>query len=214
MKNILIINASANLNDSFSRKLSRALVENLNTSGHSHQIYYRDLADSHIPHINQKWIEADSKTSVERSTEDLEALECSNTLISELHHTDIIVLATPMYNWSIPSSLKAYLDQVLRFNETFSTGSQKENKRYMGLLENKTLFLLFSRGSIGYGPGERNEHMDFQSSYLKMVFEIMGVENIYELAINGTKRNDLELDVELTALQQKLTGLVLTESGY
>jgi FMN-dependent NADH-azoreductase len=56
---------------------------------------------------------------------------------------------------------------------------------YIGLLENKTLFLLLSRGAQGYEKGEYNEHMNFQSDYLKTVFNIMGISNIHVIAING-----------------------------
>jgi FMN-dependent NADH-azoreductase len=213
MKNILIINASANTRDSFSRKLSEAFLGHLNAAGQNHNIFFRDLADSQIPHITQRWIEADSKPLGNRSPEDFEVLRTSDSLIAELHQADIIVLATPMYNWSIPSSLKAYLDQVMRFNETFIMGSRADGKRYRGLLENKVLFLLFARGSQGYGKGERNEHMDFQSKYLQMVFGIMGIEKIYELAINGTKRNNRELDGELTALKEQIAFKLGLEFG-
>lgn len=213
MKNILIINASANSRDSFSRKLSEAFLGYLNAAGYDHNICFRDLANSQIPHISQSWIEADSKPLGNRSPEDFKLLSTSDSLIAELHHADIIVLATPMYNWSIPSSLKAYLDQVIRFNETFVTGSKADAKRYLGLLENKVLFLLFSRGSQGYGKGERNEHMDFQSRYLEMVFGIMGIEKIYELAINGTKRNNQQLEEELTVLKEQIAFQLNLEFG-
>jgi FMN-dependent NADH-azoreductase len=202
MKKILVINASANIQDSFSRRLSENFVGNLNSIGYAYDICFRDLADSHIPHISQRWIEADRKLPIERTSEDREELRLSDKLIEELHHADIIVLASPMYNWSVPGSLKAYIDQVMRFNETFTAGSHKDGRPYSGLLENKVLYLLFSRGSQGYDKGERNEQMDFQSPYLQMVFRIMGVEKIYEWAINGTRRNDQELNRELIALQE------------
>jgi FMN-dependent NADH-azoreductase len=161
MKNILIINASANNIDSFSRKLSEAFLGHLNACGQNHNICFRDLGNSQIPHVSQRWIEADNKPLDNRSPEDFKVLSTSDSLIAELHKADIIALATPMYNWSIPSILKAYLDQVMRFNETFAAGLKEDGKRYQGLLENKVLFLLLSRGSQGYGRGERNEHMDF-----------------------------------------------------
>lgn len=213
MKNILIINASANIHDSFSRTLSEAFLGHLESSRYNYNVCFRDLADSRIPHISQSWIEADSKAPAERNRKELGVLRTSESLIAELHHADIIVLATPMYNWSIPSSLKAYLDQVMRFNETFIVGSKQDGKQYKGLLENKALFLLFSRGSQGYGKGERNEHMDFQSKYLQMVFGIMGIEKIYELAINGTKRNNQELERELTALKEQIAFRHVLEFG-
>jgi FMN-dependent NADH-azoreductase len=207
MRKILVINASASIQHSFSRKLSGMLIEKLNSLGDTLEICYRDLAETHIPHVTQRWIEADSKFPTARTGEDMEVLKTSDMLINELHCADIIVLATPMYNWSIPSSLKAYLDQVLRFNETFSAAAQ-EGKRYSGMLKNKELFMLFARGSQGYGKGERNEYMDHQSHYLRMVFGIMGIEKIHELAVNGTRRKDVHLDREIAEIDGQMSSLL------
>ncbi|MCY1544927.1 FMN-dependent NADH-azoreductase 1 [compost metagenome] len=90
-----------------------------------------------------------------------------------------------MYNWSIPSHLKAYLDHVLRFNETFGIAAGAGNVRYKGLLKSKRLLLIMTRGSSDYQFGGRNSHMDFQSGYLKLIFSIMGIDNITEITVDG-----------------------------
>jgi FMN-dependent NADH-azoreductase len=208
MKKVLVINASANTTDSVSRRLSDNLVGYLEKTGYPFQIHYRDLARHIPPHICQAWIEADSKPAAARSKKDQAILKTSDSYINEIHQADLLVLATPMYNWSIPSSLKAYLDQVLRFKETFATNPEDTGKRYLGLLKNKPLFLILSRGSQGYGKGEKNEHMDFQLNYLKMVFNIMGIEQIHELIINGTKRSVEESRQDMEALDQQLKKLI------
>lgn len=211
MKNILIINASANLHDSFSRKLSGNFADSLKNELPNIQINYRELGDGPIPHINQRWIQADRKPADSRTAEDMEILKTSNTLIEELKSTDIIVLATPMYNFSIPSSLKAYLDHIMRFNETFTLASPGGTKPYRGLLENKKLFLCLSRGGTDYEKGERNEFMDFQSGYLTMLFGIMGLDKITEFSLNGTARNNEDLERELIQLQGQITELISVE---
>jgi len=210
-KNILIINASSKTKGSFSREISLTFAEHLQKSEYKGQVLYRDLAQSYIPHVDQNWIDADSKPVANRNAQDIDILKISNVLIQEIRDADIVVLSTPMYNWSIPSSLKAYLDQIMRFDETFTANPNKDGSRYSGLLRGKTLFLLLSRGSLGYGKGERNEYMDFQSSYLKMVFGIMGFEKIHELSINGTKRTTPELGQELSILKRKLASLLDNE---
>jgi FMN-dependent NADH-azoreductase len=91
-----------------------------------------------------------------------------------------------MYNWSIPSSLKAYIDQVLRLNETFKINPSNPENPYVGLLENKTLFLMLSRGAQGYEKGEPNAHMNFQTDYLKTIFNMMGIKDIHVIAIDGS----------------------------
>ena len=213
MKKFLIINASANIQGSFSRRLSEYFVGKLDVPAYDYDICFRDLADIPIPHISQNWIDADRKPAIQRNVQDREELRMSDSLIDELRRADIIVIASPMYNWSIPSNLKAYLDQVIRLNETFTIGSKEEGIRYSGLLKNKILYLLLSRGSRGYGKGERNEQMDFQGPYLKMAFGIMGIRTIFEMVINGTNRNDKELEREFIGVQEQIDIRLKAESG-
>ena len=88
-------------------------------------------------------------------------------MIKEFKEHNIYVLGTPMYNWSIPSGLKSYIDQLMRINETWKFRSGEPDGDYVGILENKKMFILSSRGDTGYGENEKNEHMNFQTTYLK-----------------------------------------------
>ncbi|TKC63681.1 NAD(P)H dehydrogenase [Pedobacter hiemivivus] len=208
MKKILVINASANTKNSVSRSLSDTFIEYWKMTGFAHQIQYRDFSESEISHIDQMWIDANLKSPENRSENEREMLKWSDIYIKELHDADIIVLASPMYNWSIPSTLKAYIDNIMRFNETFTKNLQRGDQPYRGLLENKSLILLLSRGSQGYEKGERNAHMNFQSSYLKMVFGIMGIHDVDELAINGTSRESSDLTEEILNVREQLRTLI------
>jgi FMN-dependent NADH-azoreductase len=208
MKKILVINASARSAISHSRSLSKYFTNYLETKSSDARVSYRDLGSSEVPHISEQWIDADIKTVEERTESEAEILKLSDLFLNEVHSSDIIVIATPMYNWSIPSVLKAYIDQIMRFNETFSVNLEKGGQQYIGLLKEKRLILLLSRGSRGYGPGERNEYMDFQSTYLKMVFGIMGIQQIYEISINGTSGNDLDLKKETDGAYVQIQNLI------
>jgi FMN-dependent NADH-azoreductase len=150
------------------------------------------LGNTDVPHVNESWIAAAFKPEASRSEEDTEALKISDTYLAELREANVIVIGSPMYNWSIPSSLKAYIDQVLRVNETFRVDRTNTQNPYVGLLENKTLFLLLSTGDEGYEKGEYNENMNFQSPYLKTVFNIIGISNIHVFSTKG-KPEDAEL---------------------
>src|SRR5690606_2845665 len=114
----------------------------------------------------------------------------------------------PMYNWSIPSTLKAYIDQIMRVNKTFIINPEKGEQRYIGLLKEKHLILILSRGSSGYEAGERNEHINFQSTYLKFVFGIMGIHNIHEISINGTSKNGTEMKKNITEAKSQIQHLI------
>lgn len=171
--------------DSQSRKLTQIFIDHLKNIYNTPAITLRELGNTDVPHVNQNWISAAFKPAATRSEEEIEALKTSDLYIAELKEADVIVLGTPMYNWSIPSSLKAYIDQVLRVNETFRFDRSNMQHPYVGLLENKTVFLLLSRGNQGYEKGGYNEHMNFQSDYLKTVFNIMGISNIHVVVVDG-----------------------------
>ena len=171
--------------DSQSRKLTQIFINHLKNIYNNPAITLRELGNTDVPHVNQNWISAAFKPAAARSEEEIEALKTSDLYIAELKEADVIVLGTPMYNWSIPSSLKAYIDQVLRVNETFRFDRSNMQHPYVGLLQNKTVFLLLSRGNQGYEKGGYNEHMNFQSDYLKTVFNIMGISNIHVVVVDG-----------------------------
>lgn len=185
MKKVLVINSSARTGRSQSRKLTEVFVDHWKSIHNHPVIRFRELGNADVPHINENWIAAAFKPAENRSEQEMEALKISDVYISELKEADVIVLGTPMYNWSIPSALKAYIDQVLRVNETWKRNPDNMQNPYIGLLENKTVFLLLARGAQGYEKGGYNEHIDFQTDYLKTVFNIIGINNVHVIAING-----------------------------
>lgn len=208
MKKVLIINASARTLESKSRELAFVLAEHWKITHQKPEISYRELGNVHISHISEAWIAATLKSADNRSEAENSILSESTTYVAELKAADVIVLATPMYNWSIPSALKAYIDQVFRVNETFSVNPANPENPYVGLLKNKTLFLLLSRGGRGYEPGEPNAHLNFQSTYLKTVFNIMGIHDIHTIAIDGASFDKEKLKYTIEVAHQKVRDLV------
>ncbi|MCX2679291.1 NAD(P)H-dependent oxidoreductase [Galbibacter sp. EGI 63066] len=184
MRKVLIINSSARLEGSNSRALTK-LFEETWAKNYPEDVYtYREVGSTPIPHITSEWITAYQTKPENRTGENQKPLELSNTLIRELKESDIYAIGVPMYNWSIPSGLRSYIDQVMRINETWKFRSGMPDGDYVGLLENKKLFILSSRGGNGYGEGELNAHMNFQTSYLKMIFTVMGVKDIEIISLN------------------------------
>ncbi len=187
MSKVLIINASARNERSISRFMTNVFVEGWEEIYPNDSFAYREVGQENIPHVTEKWIAGAFKPSELRTAEDIEALKLSDQLIVELKDADVIVVGTPMYNWSVPSALKAYIDQVLRVNETVLISKDNPQNPYKGLLKDKQVYLLMVRGNHGYEPGEFYEHMDFQTNYLKTVFRIMGIEDIEHVALNGAE---------------------------
>lgn len=185
MSKILIINASARQERSVSRQMTHIFVEKWKKMFPDDTFTYRNVGQDLIPHVDEKWIAAAFTPEELRSAENHKSLELSNILTSELKEADYIVLGTPMYNWSIPSALKAYIDQIIRVNITVTVHKETPETPYGGLLSTKKVFLLMIRGNAGYEKGEALSHLDFQKEYLKTVFGIMGVKDIQYIAVNG-----------------------------
>ncbi|MCE6988067.1 FMN-dependent NADH-azoreductase [Dyadobacter sp. CY323] len=203
MKKVLVINSSARVLNSHSRKLTEVFTDHWQSLHSNAVIKFRELGTENVPHMTQSWITAAFKQASARSAEETEVLKKSDAYISELREADVIVIGAPMYNWSVPSTLKAYIDQILRINETWKADPVNVQNPYIGLLENKTLFLLLSRGSQGYEQGGYNRHMDFQSTYLMTVFNIMGIHDIHIIAISGASRDNSDLNISIeTAYKQ------------
>ncbi len=177
MNKVLIINASVRNEKSHSRKLTQLFVENWKKNKPQDKFTYREVGLEHIPPIDEKWIASAFIKPQDRTEENQSGVKFSDQLVKEFKEHNIYVIGTPMYNWSIPSGLKSYIDQLMRINETWKFRSGEPDGDYVGLLKNKKLFILSSRGDTGYGANEKNEHMNFQTKYLKFVFGIMGVKD-------------------------------------
>ncbi|QHV93619.1 FMN-dependent NADH-azoreductase [Spirosoma endbachense] len=213
MKKLLVINSSARVLNSQSRKLTEVFVDHWKSIHVNPIIRFRDLGNTNVPHINENWIRAAFKPEGTRSEEEIEYLKASDIYLSELREADVIVLGSPMYNWSIPSSLKAYIDQILRVNEAFKVDRTNVLNPYTGLLKNKTLYLLLSRGAQGYEKGGYNENMDFQSTYLKTVFTIIGISNIHVIAVDGVSFGVEKFKNSIDKSYQTIRNLIEMELG-
>lgn len=185
MRKVLVINSSIRNNRSQSRNLTKLFIDNWKAKHPEDTFTYREVGLSPIPPIDGSWLASSFIKPGLRTVENQKGVALSNILVEELKRHDVYVLASPMYNWSIPSSLKSYIDQIMRINETWKFRSGEPDGDYIGLLKEKQLFILSARGDTGYGLGEKNEHMNFQTSYLKFVFGMMGVTNTRIISLDN-----------------------------
>lgn len=185
MNKVLIINASVRDRKSHSRKLTQLFVENWKNKNPKDEFTFREAGLVPVPPVDEKWIASAFIKPEDRTPENQSGVSYSNELVKELKEHNIYVIGTPMYNWSIPAGLKSYIDQVMRINETWKFRSGEPDGDYVGLLKNKKLFILSSRGDTGYGEKEKNGHMNFQNTYLKFIFGIMGVKDITTISLDN-----------------------------
>jgi FMN-dependent NADH-azoreductase len=178
-KTILRIDASMRRQKSVSRMLADEMVAALGARKPCTSIINRDLAAG-IGIVNAAWIEAE-RTSEENRTPDQRALLAqSDALVAELHAADDIVIATPIYNFSVPAALKAWIDLICRDKITFSY----ENDVPRGLLSNKQATVIITSGGTVSG----NE-IDYATGYIRHILEFIGVRDVTIIDVTGLSKN-------------------------
>ncbi len=119
MSRVLIIESSARQQDSVSRQLTQTFISQWKAAHPADEISVRDLAINPVPHLDANLLGGWMKPTEQRNDVENASLERSNQLTDELLAADVLVMAAPMYNFAIPSTLKAWLDHVLRAGVTF-----------------------------------------------------------------------------------------------
>mgnify|MGYP000149592755 CR=1 FL=1 len=172
VKQILRIDASASASTSSSKKLGDELIQKLEESHPEAHIEHRDL-NQQLTFVDEAWVGANFTPVEQRSTEQQDRLAFSDQLIDELQRADRIVLTTPMYNFGVPATLKAWIDLICRAGVTFQYTSQGP----VGLLKDKQLDIIITTGGVPL-----QSPVDFVSDYLKQVFRFIGIENVNIIA--------------------------------
>lgn len=108
-------------------------------------------------------------------------ISLSDELIDEVVKADIILLSTPMYNYGMPAALKAWFDQVIRVNKTFSFDLERGDFPLQPTLSGKTMVLISSCGEFGFQPGGIREAMNHLGPHIKVVSRYLGVDQFYEI---------------------------------
>ena len=178
-RTILRIDASMRRQKSVSRMLADEMVAALGARKPGTNVTNRDLAAG-IGIVNAAWIEAE-RTSEENRTQDQRALLAqSDALVAELQSADDIVIATPIYNFSVPAALKAWIDLICRDKITFTY----ENDVPRGLLSNKQATVIITSGGTIAG----NE-IDYATGYIRHILEFIGIRDVTIIDVTGLSKN-------------------------
>ena len=198
MSNVLIIESSARQQGSFSRQLTRQFISQWQAVRPGDQVTVRDLALNPVPHLDANLLGGWMKPEAQRSADEQASLKRSDELTDEVLGADVLVLAAPMYNFAIPSTLKAWLDHVLRAGVTFKyteTGPQ-------GLLTGKKAYVLTARG--GLYAGSTTDH---QEPYLRQVMAFIGIHDVTFIHAEGMNLGGDFQDKGLKQAQAKLSAI-------
>ncbi|WFU70628.1 MULTISPECIES: NAD(P)H-dependent oxidoreductase [unclassified Bradyrhizobium] len=201
--NILHIDCSPR-QDSHSRQLSAAIVEELLEVAPGASITRRDLGTEPLPHAVADY--AVTLSSLATLAAPLKgALDVSEALIQEVEAADVIVMGTPMHNFTIPSVLKAWIDQILRVGRTMkSTPSGK-----VGMLRDRPVFIGVASGAVF--SGERANQPDFLTPYLTLALNSIGLKTLQFLPVQATAF--LDGDKATSARDNALAAIDLTLMG-
>ena len=178
LNNILRIEASVRSADSVSRQLTSKVIDHLGGQT-AIQVVSRDVSEG-LPFVTAEWVGANFTPAEQRTAEQAEVLQLSDSLIEELKKADTLVLGVPIYNFGIPATLKAWIDQITRAGVTFrytDTGPE-------GLLAGKRAIIVIASGGTPVGSD-----YDFASPYLKHILGFIGITDVTIIAADSLMQN-------------------------
>jgi FMN-dependent NADH-azoreductase len=181
MLTLLKLDSSPMGDHSISRKLTTQFVETWLNSHPDGKVISRDLTSLHLPAVGSPWITAAYTPEEARTPEQIKLLSVSDELIADLMQADEYVFGVPMHNFSIPSTLKLWIDQVVRAGKTFSYTASGPT----GLLTGKKATLLIASGGA-YEQGTPLAAYNFVAPYLRTVFGFVGVTDVNIIAAEST----------------------------
>jgi FMN-dependent NADH-azoreductase len=177
MTTLLQINASINTGNGQSSLLANQFVDAFHRRRPEAKIVVRNVAaEDSVPHLNAERFGAFITTPEQRSAAQHAVVAYSDALISELKQADVIVVGLPMYNFGVPSQLKAYFDHVARAGVTF----KYTEKGPVGLLTGKKVYVFAARGGLYAGTP-----LDTQTSYVRDFLSFLGMSDVEFIYAEG-----------------------------
>ena len=201
MKTLLKLNSSIFGGNGASSRLTEAFVARWLAAHPGALVIERDLATNPVPHLTADAFAGFSAKPGERTAAQQAAVEASDALIDELRRADVLVLGLPMYNFGVPSTLKAYFDYVGRAGETFRyTANGPE-----GLLTGKQAYVFAARGGLYAGAPSETE-----TSYVRQFLSFLGITDIEFVYAEGLAMGDASRTAALEAAAEAIVQLTDT----
>jgi FMN-dependent NADH-azoreductase len=180
MSNVLLVTSSLFGGNSKSTQIAREFVDAWRRAHPDATVTERALTPDSIPHLSLDVLGALATPAEQRSAEQAVSAQSADQLIEELEAAETIVIAAPMYNFTIPSTLKAWIDHVARAGRTFRyTANGPE-----GLLKGKKVFVVTGRGGV-YTSDAPAKIFDFQEPYLRSVLGFLGLTDVTFIHVEG-----------------------------
>ena len=180
MPTLLNIQSSPRGGNSISRTLSQDFVTAWQTKHPDGKVVLRDLAENNLPYVGLPWITGIFLPADRHTPEMQRALAVSDELIAELFAADEILIGTPMYNFTVPANLKAWIDLIVRPRVTHSGPPERK-----GLVTGKTCKIIIASGGT-YDEGLPAAASDHESGYLKRILAFIGITEVEVILAGGT----------------------------
>lgn len=201
MAHILHLDSSPRGERSISRTVSKDSIAVWKQSHPNDTVAYRDLGHHPVPHVDEAWIAA-AFTPPQNRTEELnQAIALSDTLVDEFLAADRYIFGVPMYNFSIPSTFKAYIDQIVRVGRTFAVNEQG----FQGLVDSSKKMLVITARGGSYQQGTPAASYDLQEPYIRSIFGFVGLTDITFIHVDNLNSDaDKSLDNAQSAIEHVL----------
>ena len=180
MSKLLHIDSSILGGNSVSRQLTAQIVASWRAAQPDTEVSYLDLAVNAPSHLSAESLGFRMPAGGELSDVQKRENAVSEVLVTQFLASDVIVVGAPMYNFSVPTQLKAWIDRIAQVNRTF----KYTEKGPMGLASGKTVIVASSRGGT-YTTSDAGKAMEHQESYLKTVFGFLGVTDVRIVRVEG-----------------------------
>lgn len=198
MHHILQINSSLYAGDGQSTRLADAFAADLCRHHPTARLTVRDLARDPVPHLDAARFEAFVSKPDDRGREQQAVVDYSDTLIAELDQADVIVIGLPMYNFGVPSQLKAWIDHIARAGVTFKYTEQGP----VGLLSGKKAYVLATRGGQ-----YADTPADTQTRYVRNVLAFIGITDVEFVYAEGLAMDESTKDAALASARKTIREL-------
>ena len=200
MTQLLRIDSSSRFSGSHTRQLADYFQTSWLAKQPQDRVVVRDVIKNPLPHLSDSAI-AGFYTPEEQQTPAMqEAVALSDELIAELQSAEVLLLSAPMYNFSVPSALKAWIDQIVRIGKTFSY----DGTNFAGLVKVKSAYIICTYGSSGYVDGGGFASMNFVEPYLQSLLGFLGIEQIQFFHLQGTTADPATVAANTQAVQQAI----------
>ncbi|MHC8364978.1 FMN-dependent NADH-azoreductase [Pseudomonas sp. ZT5P21] len=208
MNRVLAIHASPRGERSHSRRLAEVFLGAWQARHPHSRLTRREVGRALIPPVNEAFVAAAFYPEPEARSLSMQAdLAFSDELVSELLGHELLVISTPMHNFSVPSGLKAWIDQIVRLGLTFNHTLDNGVAQYEPLVQGKRALIVTSRGGFGFGPGGELEALNHADTLLRTALGFIGITDVTVVAAEGEESAERTFEISCAEAEQRLLTL-------